>query len=130
MQRSAILAFATAAALTLSGCWGKQDEPPPQAQAVPPAAPPAAAPLAAVEDKPASAPAPDADRSLAAKVKRALDAAPKLSAQGIEITVRRGIVSLFGAVDTAADKARMEQVAAGVEGVQSVDSQLRVVAGS
>lgn len=133
MQRPAFLAFATvaAAALTLSGCWGKQDEPPPpQALPAPPAAQPAAAPLAAAEDKPAAAPAADADRSLAAKVKRALDSAPESSAQGIEITVRRGIVSLFGAVDTAKDKARMEQVAAGVEGVQSVDSRLRVVAGS
>lgn len=130
MQRPAFLALATAAALTLSGCWGKQDEPPPQAQPAPPVAPPAATPLAAAEDKPAAAPAPDADRSLAARVKRALDATPKLSAQGIEVTVRRGIVSLFGAVDTAEVKARMEQVAAGVEGVQSVDSQLKVVAGS
>lgn len=130
MQRPAFLALAAAAALMLSGCWGKQDEPPPQAQPAPPVAPPAATPLAAAEDKPAAAPAPDADRSLAARVKRALDAAPKLSAQGIEVTVRRGIVSLFGAVDTAEVKARMEQVAAGVEGVQAVDSQLKVVAGS
>lgn len=131
MQRPAFLAVAAATALTLSGCWGKQDEPPPpQAQPAPPVAPPAATPLAAAENKPAAAPQPDADRSLAARVKRALDAAPRLSAQGIEITARRGIVSLFGAVDTAEDKARMEQVAGSVEGVQSVDSRLRVVAGS
>ena len=130
MRIPSSLAAIVLASVLLAGCRGQETPQPEKSAANPEPLAPAPAPQAAAPEKPAAAPAEDANRSLAARVKRALDAAPKLSAQGVEITARRGVVSLFGAVDTQDIKTRMEQVAASVDGVQSVDSQLRVVAGS
>jgi len=119
-----ILAFALA--LALAAC-SEPPPPKPVAKAQPPAPPPAP-PKPEVKPEP---PKPDPNKELAAKVKQALDAPDsKLPAGAIDVTATEGRVSLWGAVPTAAQRTRAQQVASKVEGVRSVDNQLKVVKGS
>jgi osmotically-inducible protein OsmY len=65
-----------------------------------------------------------------ARVKKALEQAPGQIAQGIDVTARRGAVSLFGTVPSGAERGTAGKIAASVSGVSSVDNKLVVVKGS
>ena len=119
-----IVALGLAAALIACS-----ESPKPAAKAPPPAAAPvAAAPQAQPQPEP---PKPDPNKELAAKVKQALEApSAKLPSGAIDVTAAEGKVSLWGAVETDAQRRRAAQLAAKVDGVKGVDNQLKVVKGS
>lgn len=108
-------------------------EPPPPAKPAAPApatpTPQAEAPKAP-ETKAPEAPKPDPNKELASRVKRALEGEAKIQGAGIDVTAADGKVTLWGTTATAAERNRAAQVAAKVEGVTSVDNQLKVVKGS
>jgi len=118
------------AILALAAC-GDSEPPKPAAQ---PAAPPpqaAVAPApAAPETKAPEAPKPDPNKALAQRVKQALEGDGKVQAAAIDVTAKEGRVSLWGTAATAAERARAAQIASKVEGVASVDNQIKVVKGS
>jgi len=119
-----IVALGLAAALIACS-----ESPKPAAKAPPPAAAPvAAAPQAQPQPEP---PKPDPNKELAAKVKQALEApSAKLPSGAIDVTAAEGKVSLWGAVETDAQRQRAAQLAAKVDGVKGVDNQLKVIKGS
>jgi hypothetical protein len=116
-----------AAALAIVAC--SPSEPPKPAAKAPEAAPPVAvAPKPEAKPEP---PKPDPNKELAAKVKQALEAPDaKLPGGAIDVTASEGKVSLWGAVPSDAERRRAAQIAGKVEGVRSVDNQLKVVKGS
>ena len=141
-SRSALVAGALALALAACG-----DEPaPPKSEgipvkpealstATPPADPyqPPGANVAATQPatSPKSEPPPtDPDKALAAKVKSALEAEPRVNGQGIDVTAADGVVSLWGTVADAAERRKAESVAATQPGVKSVTNKLVIVKGS
>ena len=71
-----------------------------------------------------------ADLSLQARIRAALREVPDTSKIDVTIEVRNKVATLSGMVDTAAERERAEQVAAGVDDVASVDNRLRVTRGS
>src|SRR5437764_507916 len=108
---------------------GSEPPPPPKPAATPPAPPPVAV-APKPEPKP-EAPKPDPNKELAARVKQALEAPDaKLPSGAIDVTATEGRVSLWGAVATAGQRSRAAQIATKVDGVKSVDNQLKVVKGS
>lgn len=113
--------------LALAAC---SEPPPPPKPAAPTPTPQAEAPKAPEAPKAAEAPKPDPNKELAGRVKRALEGEAKIQAAGIDVTVTDGKVTLWGTTATAAERNRAAQVAAKVEGVTSVDNQLKVVKGS
>jgi hyperosmotically inducible protein len=102
-------------------------KPKPKAEgsAVTPANTAAPAPVAKAEE-----PKPDPNKELAQRVKRALEGDAKIPAGGIDVTAADGKVTLWGTTGTPAERARAAQAAAKVDGVTSVDNQLKVVKGS
>jgi len=126
---SSVMNPIVAAVLTLAlvACG---EPPPPPKPAAPAPAPQAEAPKAPEAPKAAEAPKPDANKELAGKVKRALESEAKIQGAGIDVTATDGKVTLWGTTATAAERNRAAQVAAKVEGVTSVDNQLKVVKGS
>ena len=118
--------LALLAALALAACG---DEPKPKPVAKPPAPPPVAvAPKPEPKPEP---PKPDPNKELAALVKRTLEMPEnKLPSGAIDVTAAEGKVSLWGAVATAGQRSRAAQLATKVDGVKSVDNQLKVVKGS
>jgi hypothetical protein len=127
------LATALSAALALAAC-GDSTPPKPAVQpATPPQqapAPQAAAPAPKPEAKAPEAPKPDPNKELAQRVKQALEGEAKIQAAAIDVTAKDGRVSLWGTAATAGERNRAGQVAAKVEGVASVDNQIKVVKGS
>jgi hypothetical protein len=125
--------LATALSLALAAC-GDSPPPKPAAQpATPPQqapAPQAAAPAPKPEAKAPEAPKPDPNKELAQRVKQALEGEAKIQAAAIDVTAKDGRVSLWGTAATAGERNRAGQVAAKVEGVASVDNQIKVVKGS
>ena len=120
--------IAVAAALAAVAC--SPSEPPKPAAKAPEAAPPTVAVAPKPEAKPEPA-KPDPNKELAAKVKQALEAPDaKLPGGAIDVTAADGKVSLWGAVTTDAERRRAAQLAQKVDGVRSVDNQLKVVKGS
>jgi type IV pilus biogenesis protein CpaD/CtpE len=119
--------LATALILGLAACG---DTPPPKPAAQP--APQAPAPIAkAPEAKAPEAPKPDPNKELARRVKQALEGDGKIKADQIDVTATDGgRVSLWGTAPTAAERNRAAQIATKVEGVASVDNQIKVVKGS
>jgi len=104
--------------------------PPPKAEAPAPK-PEAKAPEAPKpEAKAPEAPKPDPNKELAQKVKQALEGEAKIQAAAIDVTAKDGRVTLWGTAASAAERNRAGQIAAKVEGVSSVDNQLKVVKGS
>jgi hyperosmotically inducible periplasmic protein len=93
--------------------------PPPQAKA--PEAPKAAAP---------ETPKPDPNKELAQRVKQAIDSDGKVQPGAIDVTAKEGRVSLWGTTATAGERNRVGQIAAKVQGVASVDNQIKIVKGS
>jgi hypothetical protein len=119
-----------ALALGIAAC---SDSPPPQPVVQPVTPPPQAkAPeTKAPEAKPAvEAPKPDPNKELAQRVKQALEGDSKVGGGGIDVSAKDGRVSLWGTTGTPGERARAAQIAAKVDGVTSVDNQLKVVKGS
>lgn len=115
-------------ALAVSGCG---DEPKPAPNTAPRAAPAPEAKAAPAPDKPAVESAQVTnDQALAAKVKSALAAETSVNAHRIDITVKNGVVTLFGTAETKAQRETAGKAAAAVSGVKSVENKLAVVAGS
>ena len=103
-------------------------KPAPAPQAVPQPITPAPAP--APQAKAPEAPKPDPNKELAARVKKALEGEAKIQAAAIDVTAADGKVTLWGTAATAAERKRAESVASKVDGVRSVDNQIKVVKGS
>jgi len=99
----------------------KPAAPPPQAAAPTPPPPPVVKP---------EPPKPDPNQELAARVKRALEGEAKIQAAAIDVQARDGRVTLWGTAATDAERRRAESVAKKVEGVASIDNQIKVVKGS
>jgi hyperosmotically inducible periplasmic protein len=123
--------LALLAASALSACGDDAPPPKPQAPAPQASAPapitPAPAPEAA---KPPEEPKPDPNKELAQRVKQALEKDGKVQVAAIDVTVKEGRVSLWGTAATAGERSRAAQIASKVEGVASVDNQIKVVKGS
>lgn len=66
------------------------------------------------------------DETLTQQVKAKLSADPTLATQTVIVTVKDGVVTLAGNINTEANKAKAEQLAKGVEGVKSVTNSLTV----
>ncbi|HEX5092960.1 MAG TPA: BON domain-containing protein [Burkholderiales bacterium] len=94
----------------------------PPAQARPAAAPPAPAPVAAAQPSP--------DTALAARITRALRDSTAVAGQGVDATVDGGVVTLYGTVPSAGERARIRDFVAGMEGVGGVVDRLVVIQGS
>jgi hypothetical protein len=110
--------------LGLAACG--QEAPKPAAKASPTPAP------AVQTAPPPAAKAPEAEKAdpnkeLAARVKRAIEEG-KLD--GIDVTAAEGKVTLWGTTQNAAERNRAATLAAKVDGVKSVDNNLKVVKGS
>ena len=117
-----------ASILALAAC-GDSKPPAPKVEAKPPAEVPA--PVAkAPEAKAPEAPKPDPNKELARRVKQALEGERQVQAAAIDVTAKDGRVSLWGTTATAGERSLAAQIAAKVDGVASVDNQLKVVKGS
>jgi len=116
-------------ALALAACDKPQtvaDVPPPPAAPAPVvvAAPPPAAPAVP------AAPQPSPSAQLAAKVKSALRGAQSLDAQGVDVTVADGVVTLHGTVPAAEESKKISLFVSQIGGVRSVVNNLVVIRGS
>ena len=120
------LSFVLLAAVSLAAC--DSAEPPKPAAVTQPVTPMAQAP--APVPAPQAAPQASPDEALAARVRRALAETRAVSGQGVEVTAKDGVVTLFGTVPEKAERAKVEKFVAGLDGVQSVVSKLVVVRGS
>ena len=121
--------LASALFLALAAC---SDDPPPAKPAAKPAppAPPGETPHPPGEAKAPPAPQPPTQHELAQRVKQALEGEAKVQAAAIDVTAAEGRVTLWGTAATAGERNRAGQVASKVDGVKSVDNQLKVVKGS
>jgi hypothetical protein len=123
--------LAVLAVTALAACGEDAPPPKPAAQTPPPqATAPAPAPTPAPEAKAPEAPKPDPNKELAQRVKQALEGDAKVQAAAIDVTAKDGRVSLWGTAATAGERNRAGQIAAKVEGVASVDNQIKIVKGS
>jgi osmotically-inducible protein OsmY len=73
------------------------------------------------------APAAANDTWIGTKAKIALLTADDVSGTAIDVDVKDGMITLSGKVHTAAEKARAEQVARGIDGAAGVKNMLQVV---
>jgi outer membrane biosynthesis protein TonB len=109
------------------------EPPPPPTKPVAKAEAPKPAPKAEAVPVPVKPepPKPDPNKELAAKVKQTLEAPDsKLPSGAIDVTAADGKVSLWGTVGNNAQRSRAAQLASKVDGVKSVDNQLKIVKGS
>jgi hypothetical protein len=120
---AAVLLLGTAAC-------GDQPAPKPAPAPAPQAVPQPITPAPAPEAKAPEAPKPDPNKELAARVQKALEGEAKIQAAAIDVTAADGKVTLWGTAATAAERKRAESVAAKVDGVRSVDNEIKVVKGS
>ena len=74
-----------------------------------------------------AAPALANDTWIGTKAKIALLTADDVTGTAIDVDVKDGAITLSGKVHTAAEKAKAEQVARGIEGVTNVKNMLQVV---
>jgi hypothetical protein len=114
----------------LAAC--SEDPPPakPAAEAPPPqAAAPAAAPETKGEIR-GETPKPDPNKELARRVKQALEGDSRIQGAAIDVTAKDGRVSLWGTTGTPAERSRAAEIAGKVDGVASVDNQIKIVKGS
>jgi hypothetical protein len=118
MKRSIV----AVALLALAAC-GREEAPKP----VPVDPKPQVIPTPKPEAKAPEAPKPDPNKELAARVKRALEDAKLI---GIDATSSEGKVTLWGTTATEEERKRAGTIAGKVDGVRSVDNQLKVVKGS
>jgi hyperosmotically inducible periplasmic protein len=120
------LTLATALAVLLGACSEPTPPPKPVAQ---PVTPPAQV-QAPEAPKAAEAPKPDPNKDLAQRVKQAIDSDGKVQPGSIDVTAKDGRVSLWGTAATAGERNRAGQIAAKIDGVASVDNQIKIVKGS
>ena len=113
----------TAAAILALAACGKDEAPKP----VPVTPTPQVIPEVKPEAKAPEAPKADPDKELASRVKRALEQADLI---GIDPSASGGKVTLFGTTPTDEERKRAAGIATKVEGVTSVDNQIKVVKGS
>ena len=120
------------AAVLLLGAAACGDQPAPKPQPAPAqqAAPQPIIPAPAPEAKAPEAPKPDPNKELAARVKRALEGEAKIQAAAIDVTAADGKVTLWGTAANAAERKRAESVASKIDGVRSVENEIKVVKGS
>src|SRR5262245_13239387 len=130
MKTVLALTLAPLLSLLLAACGDSTPPPAPKPAATP--APQAAAPKPEPkpEAKAPEAPKPDPNKELARRVKQALEGEARIQAAAIDVTAADGKVTLWGTAATAGERNRASQVAAKVEGVASVDNQIKVVKGS
>ncbi len=136
--RSAIMMMALA--IALAAC--SDDAPQQKSESIPvkpeaagastPQADPYQTPGGTVASAPTKSEAPpvDPNKALAAKVKRALEAEPRVNGQGIDVTAADGVVSLWGTVADVAERNKAESVASAQPGVKAVTNKLAIVKGS
>jgi hyperosmotically inducible periplasmic protein len=125
--------LAVLAVAALAACGDDVTPPKPAAQEpapAPQAATPAPTPTPAPEAKAPEAPKPDPNKELAQRVKQALEGDAKVQAAAIDVTAKDGRVSLWGTAATADERSRAAQIASKVQGVASVDNQIKIVKGS
>jgi hyperosmotically inducible protein len=67
---------------------------------------------------------------LAARVKKALEAEPKIHAAGIDVTAAEGTVTLWGTTVNDGERSRAAKLASSVDGVKAVENRISVVKGS
>ncbi len=72
----------------------------------------------------------DSDEGLAIKVKAALTSDPSLKVFSLEVGTLRGVVTLYGTVNSPEDRAKAVQIAQNVSGVKEVKSNISIVSGS
>jgi hyperosmotically inducible periplasmic protein len=126
-----LLALLSVAALAACGDDVTPPKPAAQEPAPPPqAATPAPTPTPAPEAKAPEAPKPDPNKELAQRVKQALEGDAKVQAAAIDVTAKDGRVSLWGTAATPDERSRAAQIASKVQGVASVDNQIKIVKGS
>jgi hyperosmotically inducible protein len=116
--------------LGLAACG--DSAPPPQPAATPAPAPQAKAPETKAPEaaKAPEAPKPDPNKELAQRVKRALEGESKVQGGAIDVTAKEGRVTLWGTAASAGERNLAGQIASKVEGVASVDNQIKIVKGS
>lgn len=119
--------LAVFAVLALAACG---EEAPKPAALVKPMAQPAAPAVQPPQAKEPEAPKPDPNKELARRVKQALDSDGKVQGGAIDVTASDGKVTLWGTTATDAERKHAASVATKVEGVKSVDNQIKVVKGS
>jgi hypothetical protein len=129
-QMKKLLAVLAMAALAACGEDTPKPKPAAQEPSPPQAAAPAPAPTSAPEAKAPEAPKPDPNKELAQRVKQALEGDAKVQAAAIDVTAKDGRVSLWGTAATASERSRAADIASKVQGVASVDNQIKVVKGS
>jgi hyperosmotically inducible periplasmic protein len=122
--------LAVVAVAGLAACGDDAPPPKPAAQTPPPQATAPAATSPAPEAKAPEAPKPDPNKELAQRVKQALESDAKVQAAAIDVTAKDGRVSLWGTTATAGERNRAGEIASKVQGVASVDNQIKVVKGS
>jgi len=118
--------------LGLAAC-GDKPAPEPASTPIPPVTQPEPKQPEMKMAEPQQAPAVAAantDAELAAKVKDALGAEGSVNVHRIDINAENGAVTLYGTAETADQRAKAAQIAAGVTGVKSVKNKLAIVAGS
>jgi hyperosmotically inducible periplasmic protein len=120
------LSFVLLAAVSLAAC--DSAEPPKPAAVTEPVKPMVQAPAPA--PAPAAAPQLSPDEALAARVRRALADTRAVNGQGVDVTAKDGVVTLFGTVPEKQERAKVEKFVAGLDGVRSVLNKLVVVRGS
>jgi hypothetical protein len=101
-----------------------KDGPRSPAEAATPRSAPEAQPL------PVQAPAPDSNRELVMRVRRALENAGKIDVPAIDVTVAEGMVTLWGSTRSLDERRLAGEISARVEGVKAVRNELVIVRGS
>ena len=121
--------LAVAAILALAACGDSAPPPAPKAAAAPVSQ--ASAPeQPKPEAKVAEAPKPAPNKELAQRVKQALESDNKVQGGAIDVTAKEGRISLWGTASTPGERNRAAEIAGKVQGVASVDNQIKVVKGS
>ena len=124
--------LAVALAFALAACGESTPPAPAKPAATPAPAPQVEAPKSEPQPiaKAPEAPKPDPNKELAQRVKQALEGDGKVQVAAIDITAKEGKVTLWGTAATAGERNRAAQIASKVDGVSSVDNQIKIVKGS
>jgi hypothetical protein len=115
--------------LGLAAC-GDSAPPPKPAAPTPQTKAPEVKPEPKPEAKAPEAPKPDPDKELAQRVKKALESDARVPGGAIDVTAAGGRITLWGTTSTEGERSRAAQIASKVEGVTSVENQLKIVKGS
>lgn len=120
------LAYAIPLAFVLAAC----DKPQPNVAVPLPPPAPVQSPVAAKPAEPPPAPQPSADEQFAARVKAALRNAKDLDAQGVDVKVADGVVTLYGTVPEPEERRKIARFVSQMSDVRAVVNNLVVIRGS